>query len=842
MDIFKLLTRSSNLQKSGPVISHQQIPSAGFNPSKNISEADNSFLEAGPGTLNQGKVARGADDTPSEKSTIASSRQSRKRKRDDDGLDRHESPDLAKNSNSHSHEKNVPIIDDGRMSEKTESRRILKQHKLKITLLNSQPDPGSKLVRRREKKKEKAPQQDISLKNTFTPLTPVPLTSFKQLRSKYCISKRLAENLDCQGYFKPTEVQMGSLPILLGTDADRGLSSQGLKKDSRRRSEVDLLTVAPTGSGKTLAFLIHIIQGLLGDPRRREKESKLGSKGREREVQALVIAPTHELADQIVNEGRKIMGGTGLKISGLKKGSKLGLPSQLNSEDKNDRSSSLAEEQDPEHEFESHSEPVVKTDVLVSTPMMLVNSISSTSESAPNALPGIRYLILDEADILLDPLFRAQTLSIWSACSNPTLTTSLWSATIGSSIESLAISFINERRKKLNLFTTSNPPTHHQIIRLIVGLKDSAVSNISHRLIYTASEQGKLLALRQMLHPAAISTGDAPSIQPPFLIFTQTIPRAIALHSELLYDIPLEAGGSSRLAVLHSDLSITARAAIMAGFRRGEIWILITTDLLSRGVDFRGVNGVVNYDIPNTGAAYIHRVGRTGRQQREGGIAVTFYTKEDIPYVKNIANVISNSEKLTAATTKATLKNKDKDKDETVPQKQKQKPTPQGHPGGMEKWLLSALPPVPKKTKRELKRKGVLSRRNFVAGGGEGKGGGVGGEANGGGVGGEGKGGGVGGKGRGGGVGAEAKGGRVGSEGKGKRSKNRAAAGGSNEENNHIKKLARSTRISTKSGYDRTLEHKRKDAWEKARRKRGKGDIDREDDREGEEEWGGIED
>jgi ATP-dependent RNA helicase DDX52/ROK1 len=129
------------------------------------------------------------------------------------------------------------------------------------------------------------------------------------------------------------------------------------------------------------------------------------------------------------------------------------------------------------------------------------------------------------------------------------------------------------------------------------------------------------------------------------LVFTQTIPRAIALHSELLYDIPSEAGGSSRIAVLHSDLSDSARDHVMTRFRNGEIWVLITTDLLSRGVDFRGINGVVNYDVPNSGAAYIHRVGRTGRAGRDGGVAVTFYTEEDIEFVREVANIIVASER-----------------------------------------------------------------------------------------------------------------------------------------------------------------------------------------------------
>jgi ATP-dependent RNA helicase DDX52/ROK1 len=738
MDIFKLLARSSNLQKSGPTFNRQQIPSAG--------------------TPNQGNVVVKPDDVLSRVPESHPS-SNRKRKREGfqgHGLDKQESqifsssPDQGNQAPQHLPDivlqgQTLGVKYDGEvdsalpMSEE-ECRRFLKQHKLKITLLNTETNFES--VPAKGNKKDEVPRRKIRRKDTFVQLTPCPLTSFKQLRIKYGISKRLAENLDLQGYATPTEVQIGSLPILLGTDQDRGLPLSGPSQEARQKSEVDLLTVAPTGSGKTLAFLIHLIQGLLEDTRRRQTD--ILSKDRQNEVRALVIAPTHELADQIVNEGRKLMIGTGLKISGMKKGMRFD-PLSLSSVHGHSEPSNGAEQKVPELLPESQEESLIKTDILVSTPMMLVNSISSTPESTPTSLPGIRYLVLDEADILLDPLFRSQTLSIWSACTNPTLKTSLWSATIGSSIESLAISFINDRRRNFNI-SPSQPP--HHIIRLVVGLKDSAVSNISHRLIYAATEQGKLLALRQMLHPAAVSAGDAPSIQPPFLIFTQTIPRAIALHAELLYDIPLEAGGSSRIAVLHSDLSVTMRAAIIAGFRRGEVWILITTDLLSRGVDFRGINGVVNYDIPNTGAAYIHRVGRTGRQQREGGMAVTLYTKEDIPYVKNIANVIARSEKLDG---------KDGNGEK---------------PRSMEKWLLDALPDVTKKTKKELKKKGVESRRISVK-----------------------------------------------SEGDGR--------------------MARKMRISTKSGYDRGLEHRRKEALARNRQRVLKENLETNNSDEG---WEGIPD
>jgi ATP-dependent RNA helicase DDX52/ROK1 len=294
----------------------------------------------------------------------------------------------------------------------------------------------------------------------------------------------------------------------------------------------------------------------------------------------------------------------------------------------------------------------------------------------------VQTLVLDEADVLLDPLFRDQTLGIWNSCINPELRVTLWSATMGSNIESLASSTIHARGERLGLDDEA------RTIRLVVGLKDSAIPNITHRLIYAATEPGKLLALRQLVHPTAKAADETQSLRPPFLVFTQTIPRAIALHSELLYDIPAEAGGSSRIAVLHSDLSDSARDHVMTRFRNGEIWILITTDILSRGVDFRGINGVVNYDVPNSGAAYIHRVGRTGRAGRDGGVAVTFYTKEDIPYVKNIANIIAASEKQAG-----------------LPPSE----------ASIQKWFLDALPKPTKDEKKKLKMHGVEARRSGLS-------------------------------------------------------------------------------------------------------------------------------
>lgn len=613
-------------------------------------------------------------------------------------------------------ETNAELLDEA------ECRRVLRSHRVKVTLLASgRPE---KIIKK-SKKKKKAPEP--VKKEEYKQIYPQPLVAFNDLRSAYNISGRMAENLAQQGYKIPTEVQMGSLPLLLRPKIALGESIDEMQ-DSNGDVHVDLLAVAPTGSGKTLAFLIPILDQII--QRRRVSEKK------EHILEAIVVAPTKELAAQIVNEAKKLSLGTGVKVVGMRKGMRITQDDEDMTRQTEDSSDEEEEGSDIEKTTKKSSQPAAKADILVSTPGLLCSALST----GPESLPTVRTLVLDEADVLLDQLFLEQTLGIWNSCTNPELRVTLWSATMGSNIESLASSTIQSRRSRLEL-----PPTSH-IIRLVVGLKDSAIPNITHRLVYAATEPGKLIALRQLLRPTAKSADATESLRPPFLVFTQTIPRAVALHSELLYDIPSEAGGSSRIAVLHAELSDSARSTIMSRFRNGEIWVLITTDILSRGVDFRGINGVVNYDVPNSGAAYIHRVGRTGRAGRDGGVAVTFYTKEDIPYVKAVANIIAASEKAAG-----------KGEGEAC----------------MKRWLLDALPTPSKQEKKKLKLHGVEARR--------------------------------------GGLGEKPKDGN----GKGKWK----------------------SQISTKSGYERKLEHNRKGAIEGSRRRM---ELEKEEQNGEDSEWDGI--
>ncbi|KAJ4414349.1 RNA-dependent ATPase rok1 [Neurospora sp. IMI 360204] len=614
-----------------------------------------------------------------------------------------------------------------KLIEEDECRQMLKSHRLKFTVLAGrvpQPEEATeeKPSKKKKQKKDKKEQEEEEKKKKKKDedkkqIYPQPLNSFGELKYTYGIHPTLADNITRQGFRVPTEVQMGSLPLQLRPEM--ALEKATGVEDVKVERGIDFLGVAPTGSGKTISFLIPAIDAII-----KRRTEDYTPETDEHVLQAIVVAPTRELASQIVNEGRKLAIGTGVRVVLMKRTLRLvaeenkqeeteqeakeeGKDSDNDSEAESEPeevvgSDEEEEEEDSDAEKNEESKakgdkkskkerPITRVDILVTTPKILLNFLCGGEKEkgkpriVKKTLPTVQSLILDEADVLLDPIFRKQTMGIWGACTHPNLGMTCWSATMASNIEALLTKHIEKRAKR------TPEQTPKPLIRLVVGLKDTAVPNITHKLIYTATEPGKLLALRQLLHPVS-SADSGPPLRPPFLVFTQTIERAQALHDELKYDIPLEAGGSARVAVLHSSLSDSVRSKIMARFRSGEVWVLITTDVLARGVDFAGVNGVVNYDVPVSAAAYVHRAGRTGRAGREGGVAVTFYTKDDIPFVKSVANVIAMSEKQAG---------KDIDEKDTVKAAQ----------GSVQKWLLDALPKVAKEDKRKLKVRGVESRR-----------------------------------------------------------------------------------------------------------------------------------
>lgn len=246
-----------------------------------------------------------------------------------------------------------------------------------------------------------------------------------------------------------------------------------------------------------------------------------------------------------------------------------------------------------------------KFDILITTPLRLVHAIQHEELDLSHA----EHLVLDEADSLLEQGFLAQTDEILAACTNPNLRKALFSATLPAGVEELAKTFMVDE------------------CRVLVGQKDSATDTIDQRLEFAGSEDGKLHSLR-----ALIQSG---GMKPPVLLFVQSIQRARELFHELVYD-------GLHVDVIHSERPKAQREAVIDAFKRGDIWILICTELMARGIDFQGVNLVINYDFPQTVQSYIHRIGRTGRAGRQGR-AVTFFTREDAPYLKSVVNVMRQS-------------------------------------------------------------------------------------------------------------------------------------------------------------------------------------------------------
>ncbi|CAH01829.1 RNA-dependent ATPase ROK1 [Kluyveromyces lactis] len=336
--------------------------------------------------------------------------------------------------------------------------------------------------------------------------------------------------------------------------------------------ERDMIACAPTGSGKTLAFLIPLLQQIIND------KTTVGLKG-------LIISPTKELANQIFIECSKLANKIyldkkrPLQVALLSKSLSSKLKNKVISED--------------------------KYDIIISTPLRLITVVQ---EEALN-LGKVKHLIFDEADKLFDKTFVEQTDDILSSCTDPHLRKTMFSATIPSNVEEIAQTIMNDP------------------IRVIIGHKEAANINIDQQLVFCGNEEGKLIAIRQL-----VLEGE---FKPPVIIFLESITRAKALFHELLYD-------KLNVDVIHAERTQVQRDKIIERFKSGDLWCLICTDVLARGVDFKGVNLVINYDVPRSAQAYVHRIGRTGRGGRSGK-AITFYTKQDSLAIKPIINVMKQS-------------------------------------------------------------------------------------------------------------------------------------------------------------------------------------------------------
>jgi ATP-dependent RNA helicase RhlE len=320
----------------------------------------------------------------------------------------------------------------------------------------------------------------------------------------------------------------------------------------------DVLACAQTGSGKTAAFLLPLIHRLIDRPRRTTR--------------ALVLTPTRELAAQILEDLNALAVHT--PVTGAAVYGGVGMGPQ-------------------EHAFRSG------VDVIVATPGRLLDHF----RSAYAKLDGVEYLVLDEADRMLDMGFLPDIRRVLRHI--PTRRqTMFFSATMPSLIGKLASEMLK------------NPALINQQRRAgpAIGIAQA---------VYPVAQDLKGLLLVQLLKRDILQEA---------LVFTRTKHRANRLADMLVRN-------RINAARIHGNRSQAQRTEALAGFKAGKYRVLVATDIAARGIDVEALSHVVNFDVPVVPDDYIHRVGRTGRAELTGD-AFTFVAPEEEADLKAIERAI----------------------------------------------------------------------------------------------------------------------------------------------------------------------------------------------------------
>nr|CCC95903.1 unnamed protein product [Trypanosoma congolense IL3000] len=254
-----------------------------------------------------------------------------------------------------------------------------------------------------------------------------------------------------------------------------------------------------------------------------------------------------------------------------------------------------------------HGQTTRNKDIFITTP----GRVFSMLEKGLVDLGNVQYLVFDEGDRLWDSTTDNLKIvdAVLTACVCSEKVVALFTATLSKKIEAMARSVM------------SPDP-----VRIIVAGRANASKDVRQELVFCGNELGKIVAMRNILREG---------ITPPVLIFVQSIERSKELYEEIHCQ-------GLHIAVMNSRMSHEERDETMMNFRLGKIWVLVTTELLSRGIDFKNVGTVINFDIPTTVESYIHRVGRSGRAGRTGR-AITFFTEDDRERVAPIALVMKES-------------------------------------------------------------------------------------------------------------------------------------------------------------------------------------------------------
>ena len=357
----------------------------------------------------------------------------------------------------------------------------------------------------------------------------------------------LLKALQHEGYTTPTPIQQQAIPAIL--------------------ERKDLLGCAQTGTGKTAAFAVPLLQLMYQDQE--------GTPKSQRTIQTLILTPTRELAIQIEESFKAY--GKNLNLRHLVVFGGVSQVSQVNSLRRG-------------------------IDILVATPGRLLDLMNQGHVS----LRDIKYLVLDEADRMLDMGFVHDVKRIISKLPAKRQTL-FFSATMPPEINALANSLL------------------HNPFKVTVTPVASTVDAIQ-QFIYFTQKENKSFLLKHVLSDHSIKTA---------LVFTRTKHGADKLVKFLTKNgINAEA--------IHGNKSQGARQSALKNFKNRSTRVLVATDIAARGIDIDDLTHVFNYELPEVPETYVHRIGRTGRAGASGH-ALSFCDYEEKPLLKDIQKLISKS-------------------------------------------------------------------------------------------------------------------------------------------------------------------------------------------------------
>ena len=355
--------------------------------------------------------------------------------------------------------------------------------------------------------------------------------------------KELQEGLEMMRFEEATQIQQEAIPII--------------------QSNKDLIACAQTGTGKTAAFVLPILD-------------KLTKTNQNNKVNTIIIAPTRELAKQIDRqiEGFSYFtnsssypiygGGTGQEFDNQKNALKKG------------------------------------ADIIICTPGRLLAHLDFNYFDTS----GVKHLILDEADRMLDMGFYDDIMKIASELPKKRQNL-LFSATMPQKIRELAKNILKEP-ESISL-AISKPADgisqkaymtyENQKIKLVKEILKAKGKNLSHVLIFASSIKN-VKEIKKTLNKVGMKSSE-----------------------------------------MHSGLDQEKREETIRNFKNKNIKILVATDILSRGIDIKGIELVINYEVPNDAEDYVHRIGRTARADKTGG-AITFINPKQVKNFMEIEKLI----------------------------------------------------------------------------------------------------------------------------------------------------------------------------------------------------------